>query len=263
MPMPDADIFPHATGQAEAVVKAHNTPVDHSDGVKLYSAWFCPFVQRTWMAVEEKGVKYEYVEINPYHKDKEYLAINPKGLVPSIQSNGTNLSESNILIEFLEDAFPKTRSLFPGSPQEKALIRMTIDAISKKIVPAHFRVLQSQDEKDQKEARKDYVAGVREFASKIKQGKTFHGGAEIDAADINLAPWAAREYLIEEHRGGPLTEEEVGSEYMAWKKAILQRPSLVDTMSERDKYAPIYGRYLRNEAQSEAAKATQGGKVIP
>lgn len=34
--------------------------------VKLFTSWFCPFAQRAWIALEEKGVDYDYIEINPY-----------------------------------------------------------------------------------------------------------------------------------------------------------------------------------------------------
>ena len=51
---------------------------------KLYSAWFCPFAQRTWIALLEKGVDFELVEINPYDKTPEFLAVNPLGLVPTL-----------------------------------------------------------------------------------------------------------------------------------------------------------------------------------
>jgi len=55
--------------------------------------WFCPFVQRAWIALEEGKVPYQYKEVNPYKKEvclsvmqsntkPSYLAINPKGLVP-------------------------------------------------------------------------------------------------------------------------------------------------------------------------------------
>ena len=35
------------------------------------------------------------------------------------------------------------------------------------------------------------------------------------------------------------------------------------SIQERVHYADIYGRYLRDEAQSEAAKAIRAGRVIP
>lgn len=41
VPMPDEDIFPHATGAAEKVVAAHQAPCD----LVYHGSWFCPFVQ--------------------------------------------------------------------------------------------------------------------------------------------------------------------------------------------------------------------------
>lgn len=216
--------------------------------------------------MEEKKIPYEYKEVNPYHKEPAFLKINPKGLVPAIERNGKALAESNILIEFLEDAYPDTISLFSttsSSAEEKALTRMLIDMVGKKIVAPFFQVLQTQDKKGQQAARMELANGLKEFASKIPTGQTFHGGQDVDAADITLAPWTAREYILEESRGGPFTEEEVGAKYLTWKKAILNRPSVINTLSDREKYAPIYGRYLRDEAQSDAAKATRAGRAIP
>ena len=39
MPIPDAELYPHATGLAKATADKHSEPQD----LKLYSGWFCPF----------------------------------------------------------------------------------------------------------------------------------------------------------------------------------------------------------------------------
>ena len=74
---PDADLHPVATGPAINLVEAHKSPAPHI----LYSGWFCPFVQRSWITLEEKNVPYQYIEINPYNKDPSFLRLNPRGLV--------------------------------------------------------------------------------------------------------------------------------------------------------------------------------------
>lgn len=37
-----------------------------SAAITLFCSWFCPFAQRAWIALEEKNVSYQYVEVNPY-----------------------------------------------------------------------------------------------------------------------------------------------------------------------------------------------------
>lgn len=39
MPMPDAEIHPHATGKAEATAKAHSEPIKDG-GLTLHSGWY-------------------------------------------------------------------------------------------------------------------------------------------------------------------------------------------------------------------------------
>ena len=76
----DRTIYASATGKALETAKKHEAEKE----VKLYAGWFCPFVQRTWITLEEKVIPYEYIEINPYHKDPEFLKLNPRGLVPTL-----------------------------------------------------------------------------------------------------------------------------------------------------------------------------------
>ena len=101
-------------------------------------------MQRPWIALHEKGIDYQYKEVNPYKKDKDYLQVNPKGLVPALVHHGRNLNESTVILEYLEDISGPEVSLYPRDPFDRAVARLWIDHISKKIVPVFFRVLQAQ-----------------------------------------------------------------------------------------------------------------------
>ena len=59
-----------AIGLGAKETKSEGKPLtekkSESPPVTFYSSWFCPFAQRVWIALEEKQVAYDYVEINPY-----------------------------------------------------------------------------------------------------------------------------------------------------------------------------------------------------
>ncbi|CED84382.1 glutathione-s-transferase [Phaffia rhodozyma] len=253
MPLPDAHIHPVATGKAAELVAAHKTPQD----LIFHSGWFCPFNQRVWVALEEKGIEYEYREVNPYHKSKDFLAINPKGLVPAIQHHGDALYESSILLEYLDDAFPETKPLLPSDPKKKALARIDIDYFSKKVNPAWFKLLQNQDSSQEASLRADLVDALKELTGRV-QGP-FYSGDDFGFVDIAVAPFFARLYILEENRG--FKQSEVGEKFESWVSSCVNRKSIIDSTSDKEYYAEIYERYLSNQAQSQMAKETRGEKA--
>lgn len=40
------------------------------DEIILFASWFCPYVQRVWIALEHKRLKYRYIEIDPYSESE-------------------------------------------------------------------------------------------------------------------------------------------------------------------------------------------------
>jgi glutathione S-transferase len=256
MPLPDEQIFPHATAEAEKTVAKHQAPQD----LIFYSGWFCPFVQRTWISLEEKGIPYQYVEINPYKKESHFLAINPKGLVPAVEFKGKALYESLILCEFLEDAFPSHKPhLLPADPSERALERMWLDHLSKNFVPGYHRLLSAQEPEKQRAALEELYESLRKFTDNIK-GPYFLGD-EFSLCDVAIAPWIVRDWVLEEHRG--YKRGAVSAKWQQYAERVEKRPSVVNTSSLREHFVEIYGRYLRDEAQSQAAIAIRAGRAIP
>lgn len=65
----------------------------------------------------------------------EYLALNPKGVVPALMHDGNVIPESTVICEYLEDAFPD-HPLYPQIPQERAQARLWTKAVDEELHPA-------------------------------------------------------------------------------------------------------------------------------
>lgn len=81
--------------------------------------------QKVRFALHEKNLDWEGVELDLRRGDQlkpDYLKINPKGLVPALVHDGHTLVESNVIIEYLNEAFPEP-DLMSASPIERARAR--------------------------------------------------------------------------------------------------------------------------------------------
>jgi len=57
------------------------------------------------------------------HFAPEYLKINPRGIVPTLVHDGKAIRESQVILEYLEDAFPEP-PLRPATPYDRATMRL-------------------------------------------------------------------------------------------------------------------------------------------
>jgi len=100
--------------------------------VKLYSSPLSPFTAKVRIALYEKGLVFEKINL-PWHpvngwkgKPAEMLAINPKGQVPTMVDGDVKLYDSTIIFEYLEDAYPSP-PLFPTTVADRARCRLLED----------------------------------------------------------------------------------------------------------------------------------------
>lgn len=81
--------------------------------------------QKVRMVLAEKGQAWTTVPIDLRNGEvmrPEYLALNPRGVVPTLLHGEAVLTESNVIIEYLEDCFPAP-PLRPGDPLARARMR--------------------------------------------------------------------------------------------------------------------------------------------
>ncbi|MCJ1247798.1 hypothetical protein MMC30_005013 [Trapelia coarctata] len=212
------------------------------------------FVQRAWTVLEEKGIPYQYVEVNPYHKPESLMKLNPRGLVPTLQYHDKPLYESTVLCEFLEDAFPdRGPKLLPTDPYSRAVIRIWIDFVTSRVIPSFQRFLQHQSNQSQSsldDVRSDYHDKLLQLADVMDKDGPFFMGKEPALVDFVMAPFAARSWVFDQFKGGfgaPAegeggTREKSWARWRKWLSAITDRKSIKETTSEREHYLPIYKR---------------------
>jgi glutathione S-transferase len=75
--------------------------------LRLISHKLCPYVQRAVIALDEKGVAFERVDIDLANKPDWFLKISPLGRTPVLQVGDTAIFESAVILEYLEETGPK------------------------------------------------------------------------------------------------------------------------------------------------------------
>jgi glutathione S-transferase len=91
--------------------------------LKLISHKLCPYVQRAVIALTEKGVPFERIDIDLANKPEWFLNISPLGKVPVLvvatERGEVALFESNVICEYIEET-QAGPSLHPRDPLVRA-----------------------------------------------------------------------------------------------------------------------------------------------
>jgi ganglioside-induced differentiation-associated protein 1 len=90
------------------------------------------------LALAEKQLQWSghYVDILRGEQFRpEFLALNPKAVVPVLVHDGFVLAESTLICEYVEEVFPDL-PLYPGSPRDRARVRLWTKAVDEELHPA-------------------------------------------------------------------------------------------------------------------------------
>src|SRR6202045_4984785 len=93
--------------------------------LELISHKLCPYVQRAVIALTEKGVAFDRIDIDLANKPDWFLAISPLGKTPVLQVGDVPIFESAVILEYLEETQPGP--LHPADPLTRAEHRAWIE----------------------------------------------------------------------------------------------------------------------------------------
>ena len=96
--------------------------------IKLCGFHVSNYHNKVRLALLEKGVAFEEdANCRPSQKDA-WIARSPMGKVPILEVDGTTLTESQVICEYLEDAYPE-KPLYPKDPIARAKVRELVTHI--------------------------------------------------------------------------------------------------------------------------------------
>ena len=92
----------------------------------LYHLWLNPFCRKVRLILNEKNIEFCLSIENIWERRESFLALNPVGDVPVfVEEQGTALSGSNVISEYIDEAFPNP-PLIGSSPMERAETRRLV-----------------------------------------------------------------------------------------------------------------------------------------
>ena len=192
--------------------------------LELISFKLCPYVQRSIIALREKGVDYDinYIDLNSppdWFKD-----ISPLGKVPllkvDIDGKQDVLFESAVIAEFVDEVTPG--SLLPTDPVERAINRAWI-AFASDCLDAYQDLINAKDEAALEQANNTFTQRFNQIEARLGTGPWFNG-ADISLVDAAFAPLFMRLELLSEER--PAYDKGAFPAVAAWSEALLQHDSV-------------------------------------
>jgi glutathione S-transferase len=95
--------------------------------LKLYGFTLSNYFNMVKMALLEKGLDFEFVDVKP-NQDAEFLAKSPMGKVPCLETEQGFISETDVIFDYLEDLDNST-ALMPADAYGRAKVRELIKEI--------------------------------------------------------------------------------------------------------------------------------------
>lgn len=203
----------------------------------IYGPAYSTYARTVRMALEEKGVDYDLVEVDIMkgeHQAPEHLARQPFGKVPAFAHDGFGIYETDAILRYIEETFPGT-SLVPADAQGRARMNQALSLISGYAYPSMItqifvqRTLMPMLGNPSDEAAIAEALPKAETCLEALEGQLgnspYLAGDRLSLADLLLVP--IYDYLAKTPEGQKLLE--ATPNLRRWWDDIRTRPTVENT----------------------------------
>jgi glutathione S-transferase len=228
-------------------------------GLTLVSHHLCPYVQRAAIALAEKGVAFERIDIDLAAKPDWFKAISPLGKVPLLRvarpgRGEAVLFESAVICEFIEETQPGP-ALHPSDATERAEHRAWIELASAAL--ADIYAIETTPDAALFEAKRQALADKFARVERVLDAGPFFAGSRFSLVDAAFGP-AFRYFDVFD------TIVDLGilagqPKVAAWRAVLAARPSV--RMAVAPDYPERLWRFL--DAQGSHLRGTMRSRHGP
>lgn len=194
--------------------------------LKIWGRTTSSNVQKVLWLADELALPYERVDIGGEfggNREPAYLALNPNGLVPTVEDDGLVLWESNSILRYLAGKH-SPGGLTPATPGGRALIERWMDwqlaSLNPPMSTIFLGLVRTPPEKRDMaaiEAARQKASPLWDILDRHLAGRDYIGGKDLTIADICVGIYVWRWFTL------PL-ERPHQPNLRAWLDRLLQRP---------------------------------------
>lgn len=190
--------------------------------IKLYSNPVSPDSHRTRIVLAEKELPSEIVDVEDGESSRELQDINPVGKLPTLEDRSTILFEASVVNEYLDERYPHP-PLKPGSPAERAQMRLAVMRIEQELFPIYDELEKATDKTAGRKKIGDYLEALDTYLAR----QEYFVGECYSLADVSLAPilWRLSPMGVDTARWPHLE---------AYMDRLFERPAFERSLSEHE-----------------------------
>jgi RNA polymerase-associated protein len=188
--------------------------------ITLYSDAQCPNSHRTRIVLAEKELPVDTIELEPDALPADFLQINPYGKLPTVIDRDIVFFASSVVNEYLDERYPHP-PLKPGSPAERAQMRLAVLRIEEELYPLYFNLIKVKKKTEPMKKMRGYLDTLDSYLAR----QEYFVSEQYTLADITLGPilWRLPANGVDTARWSNLE---------AYMDRIFDRPAFERSLSE-------------------------------
>jgi len=192
----------------------------------LYSGSTDPYSHRCRIVLFEKDMDFEVIDVDMHNKPEEIASISPSGKMPVLVERDLNLTESNIINEYIDERFPHPQ-LMPPDPVMRARARLVLFNFEHDLF-THVNTLEHSLGKASDKARQEIRDSLSQLTPILTKQKYLMND-EFSMLDVAIAPllWRLEHYGIELPK--------VAAPVLKYRERLFSRPAFINALTSTEK----------------------------